>query len=578
MDKQERHKALEMLQKGFPQLSDFITAGMKHLDFNTTRVQLDIADFIANGGDKIMIQAQRGQAKTTINALAAVWYLIHNPKLRILIFSAGEALSKEISKLIIQVINTWDILACLRPNKEGRSSIESFDVHIDLKGLDKSPSVACLGVTGNIQGRRADILIADDIESAKNSGTATQREKLTQLTRDFSAIATKGKIIFLGTPQSRNSIYNTLPGRGYTVRIWTGRYPTKEQEGNYNNLLAPMLVNDMKKDPSLQTGGGVNLDLGQPVDTVLLSEETLIKKELDQGKSYFQLQHMLDTSLLDADLYPLNLSNLIITNLNKDKAPADLVHSPSKNLLVTLPPESACKAKMYYPASVSSEWENYSYKLMYIDPAGGGKNGDETAYAIIGILNGRYYVLDIGGFPGGYSQDTYQRIAKLAKDFSVNNIGIESNMGHGGFRIALQPVLLQDGYKGGLEDIWVHQNKLTRILDALEAVLSTNRLVIDEKLLEKDVFDSKKYDPEKRGGYQLFYQMQYITRQNGCLEHDDRIDALAGALKIHLDHTAINITKDATQKATDFLNNWQKERASRRNLGRPLNEGKPFFR
>ena len=119
---------------------------------------------------------------------------------------------------------------------------------------------------------------------------------------------------------------------------------------------------------------------------------------------------------------------------------------------------------------------------MYIDPAGGGKNGDETAYAIIGILRGRYYVLDIGGFPGGYSQDTYQRISDLANRFSVNNIGIESNMGHGGVRVALQPVLMQSGYKGGLEDIWVHQNKLTRILDALEAVLSTNRLVIDEKL------------------------------------------------------------------------------------------------
>ena len=72
--------------------------------------------------------------------------------------------------------------------------------------------------------------------------------------------------------------------------------------------------------------------------------------------------------------------------------------------------------------------------------------------------------------------------------------------------------------------------------------------------------------------------MQYITRQNGCLEHDDRIDALAGALKIHLDHTAVNLTKEAAQKATDFLNNWQKERASRRNLGNPFNVGKPFFR
>lgn len=578
----KRHQNLYVLQREFPDLKDFVVSGMNHLGFSTTDIQLDIADFIKNGGDRIMVQAQRSQAKTTLNALGALWYLIHNPKLRILILSAAETLAKEISNLLIQIINTWDILECLRPDKYGRTSIEAFDVHRELKGIDKSPSIACLGVTGNIQGRRADILIADDIESQKNSGTAVQREKIVNLTRDFTSICKDGKIIFLGTPQSKDSIYNTLPRRGYNVRIWTGRYPTKEQLGNYNGLLAPLLLDRIQKNPSLQTGGGINLDVGQPVDPVLMPEEELVKKELDQGKAYFQLQHMLDTALMDADLYPLDLSNLIVARLNPEKAPRDLVHAPSKELRFTLPQESSCDAELYYPVSISEHWEEYQHKIMYIDPAGGGKNADETAYSVIGILNGRYFLLDAGGFPGGYNQETYQKISEIAKKYTVSNIGIESNMGHGGFRVALQPILRASGYTNGIEDVWVHQNKLTRILDALEAVLSTNRLVVDDRVFESDVMQSMKYDPEKRSSYQLFFQMQSITRQNGCLEHDDRIDALAGAIKMHLDHTAIDISKAEQKAASDalmrFINQSNRE-------GTPVDpsiiaprEPKPFFR
>ena len=40
-----------------------------------------------------------------------------------------------------------------------------------LKGVDRSPSVACIGITGQLPGKRADLLIADDIESPKNAGT-----------------------------------------------------------------------------------------------------------------------------------------------------------------------------------------------------------------------------------------------------------------------------------------------------------------------------------------------------------------------------------------------------------------------
>jgi len=56
------------------------------------------------------------------------------------------------------------------------------------------------------------------------------------------SICATGRIVYLGTPQSVNSIYNTLPGRGYTVRIWTGRFPTPAQIESYGDLLAPWIT------------------------------------------------------------------------------------------------------------------------------------------------------------------------------------------------------------------------------------------------------------------------------------------------------------------------------------------------
>ena len=103
-----------------------------------------------------MIQAQRGQAKTTITACYAVWRIIHEPSTRILIVSSGDTMATEIANWVIQIIKNMDELKCLRPDKSAgdRESVKAFDVHFALKGPEKSPSIACMGITSNMQGKR----------------------------------------------------------------------------------------------------------------------------------------------------------------------------------------------------------------------------------------------------------------------------------------------------------------------------------------------------------------------------------------------------------------------------------------
>jgi len=535
-----RWEMLELVQAAYRTFIPFLEDVMTELGFTTTEVQRDIAEFLEHGPHYLMIQAQRGQAKTTITAAFAVWCLIHDPRKRILILSAGGTQANEVSTLVVRIIMTMEVLACLRPDRNAgdRTSVEAFDVHHSLKGLDKSPSVACIGITGNLQGKRADLLIADDIESQKNSLTEHQRQTLLNLTRDFPSICATGRIVYLGTPQSINSIYNTLPGRGYTVRIWTGRYPTSAQLENYGDLLAPFILRRLAAQPELgEPRHGPLADQGAPLDADLPAgtEDFLCKKEIDQGPSYFQLQHMLNTKLADADRYPLRLIKVQSVRVSGDLFP--LTIAPGLLAQETVAYEiNGTSYTLAVPSSTSEERAKLQGIVMYVDPAGGGKNGDETGFAVAGFLNGNVWVLDAGGVPGGYSVDAFKKLAGIAKHWQVNRILIEKNFGHGAYLHTWLPILrgeYADVQSGGcaLEEVYESGQKELRIIDTLEPVMARGALIFNDDIARKEPATLAAYPLDKRNTYSLFHQMAFITREKQSLAHDDRLDALAGAVR-----------------------------------------------
>lgn len=549
----KRWQDLEALQEHYAEFTDFLYDVITELlGFTCTDMQIDIGKYLETGPLYRMIQAQRGEAKTTITAIYAVWRLIHNPKTRILIVSAGSDLATEIANWVIQIITNMPELECLRPDIQAgdRASVKAFDVHRTLKGAEKSPSIACIGITSNLAGRRADVLIADDIESSKNSQTATQRERLAHLTKDFSSICATGDIIYLGTPQSNDSVYNGLPARGFDVRIWPGRYPTEKELKNYGSFLAPLIAEHIARTPGLQSGGGVSGERGQPTDPVLLDEEKLTKKELDQGKAYFNLQHMLDTRLTDENRYPLKARSIIFMPIPKERAPLIINWSQSEANRLH-PPQGFPIQESYYLASGHGEdfgaWQGTH---MYVDPAGGGKNGDETAYAVTRFLAGKVFLVDAGGVPGGYEQDKLDTLTSLAVRWRPDKITVEENMGKGAFLKVWQPTLLKAFKDAGLtgcslEEVWESGQKELRIIDTLEPIISGNRLVVDPELVHKDWELVQKYPIEQRSTYSLLFQLSRITRERDALIHDDRLDALAGSCRHWVNALAMDSAKAA---------------------------------
>jgi hypothetical protein len=570
----QRWAELEFVQREYSEFAPFLADVMNLLGFKTSPMQFDIGAYITYGPQYSMVQAQRGQAKTTIAAAAAVWSLIHNPQWRVLIISAGGKQANEISTLIVRIIGSMDMLECMRPDAANgdRTSVEAYDLHYSLKGIDKSPSVACTGVTGNLQGKRADFLIADDIESVKNARTATMRELLMELSRDFTSICSTGKILYLGTPQSIDSIYNTLPGRGYTIRIWPGRYPTQAKIADYGDMLAPYIRSRLERDVGLQAGGGLMGDQGQPTDPTYINEFVLQAKEADQGPSYFQLQHMLNTALADAARFPLKLQDIIMMPLGT--AASEQTRYPmavsrgigvgTKDITVHSTPY-----KLSMAGACSDEYAGLQGTIMYIDPAGGGKNGDETAYAVTGFLNGNIYVLAAGGIPGGYGIEQMRELASIAKRWSITKAIVEKNMGYGAFTVVWLPVL-REVHQCSVEEDMVTGQKELRIIETLEPIIARGSLIMNEAIVETDTIDTAKYPADHKTIYSLFHQISKITRERECLIHDDRVDALEGACRFWAAQLAINQTvKLQAQRKAE----WEKSVADPMGRNRYSNTG-----
>lgn len=496
-----------------------------------TRIQEDIARYLETGANRRVIQALRGIGKSFLTCAYVVWRLWKDPQKTVLIVSAGEsgaALNANLIKAMIFHEAGDRLWAELRPRSDQKSSTLAFDV--GPKEADRSASVSCLGITGQLAGNRADIIIPDDVENQRNSATEDQRDKLRHATSEFGKIIKPldtSEIIWLGTPQTEESIYNDLPKRGYDVRVWTARYPLASKLPNYGDTLAPMLRDDIEKCGTLCDPTGLSLLGGAPTDPTRFTDQKLLESELDGTAAEFMLQMMLDTSLSDAERFPLKTSDLIVMNVDKERAPVAISYASSDDKQIRdtgLPNLGFTGDRFFSPFNVSEHWVEYTGSCLHIDPSGTG--ADETAYVVTKFLNGRIFVTAWGGLTDGVSEATLNRLADIAKDHGVNSVIVEDNFGDGMFRQLLSPILQRrytSKWRCGLDGVKVSGMKERRIIGSLEPVMKQHKLVFDKEVLKADLKGER-----VRSG---IFQMTHMAAQRGALKHDDRIDVLAQAVE-----------------------------------------------
>lgn len=531
-------KAKDPLKEDF---RNFLFAIWQHLQLPApTLVQYDIANYLQHGPRRMVIEAFRGVGKSWITAAFVLWLIYRDHNHRVFVLSANADRAAAFTTFVLRLIHEVPFLVHLKPLHNQRQSTLAFDV--GPSSPDQAPSVRSLGVTGQMTGGRANTIVADDIEIPHNSDTPGKREKLLELVKEFDAVLKPGgQIIYLGTPQSEQTIYEVLKDRGYDIRIWPARIP--KDPGKYSNKLAPSIV-------KMMTNG---VPVNAPVDPDRFHEEDLLERELSYGKSGFALQFMIDTDLSDAERHPLKLADLIIHPLDPLQAPVNFVWAADSRYARDDLPNVGLHGDRYYgPAWTSEDFAEYEGSVMFVDPAGRGK--DECAVAVVKQLYGRLFLTACEGYLGtGYDDATLNKILKLAKSQDVQKIIVEPNFGGGMFAQMLLSKSIRE-YGIAVEDAqWAKTQKEMRIIDTLEPVMNQHRLIVCPSVIEKDYerTGTSQYG-DKAPLYRWAYQLTRISREKDSLAHDDRLDAVAGAVSYWLDTMARN-SEDSSIKHREKL-------------------------
>jgi hypothetical protein len=467
-----------------------------------------------NGPRRGVIQGFRGVGKSWICSAFVVHQLLLDPQKNILVVSASKNRADDFSTFTLRLIHEMPVLAHLMPGDKQRFSKISFDV--GPAQASHAPSVKSLGITSQLTGSRADIIVADDVEVPNNSATQSMRDKLSEQVKEFEAILKpedNSRILFLGTPQCEDSIYNKMLERDYEMRVWPAKKVTADKSDKvYKGNIAASCIDDD--------------NVGEPTEPSRFGDIDLAEREASYGKSGFAMQFMLDPKLSDLDRYPLKINDLIVMDLDNDTAPEKLVWAqvPENAWDSTVPNVGFRGDRFFRPMKLVGDHVPYTGSVLAVDPSGRGK--DETSWAVVKMLNGYLYVTDAGGMQGGYDEKVLKVLTMKAKMNKVNVIVVESNFGDGMFVEIIKPYLSKI-YPCTVEEIRHNVQKERRIVDTLEPVLNQHRLVIDPKVIKNDYDSAQKYPIETQLKYQLMFQLSRLTREKGALTHDDRLDALS---------------------------------------------------
>ena len=538
---------LEALQSDFKL---FLQALWDQLDLpSPTRAQYSIADYIQYGPKRLQIQAFRGVGKSWITGAFVLWTLFNDPEKKIMIISASKERADNMSIFLQKLIIETPWLKHLQPKSDdSRWSRISFDV---LCSPHQAPSVKSVGITGQLTGSRADLMILDDIEVPGNSMTEMMREKLLQLCTEAESILTPkddSRIMYLGTPQTTFTIYKKLAERNYRPLVWPARVPRKMT--NYEGVIAPELQTDIDR-------GAKPWDVTDPDR---FQDDDLLEREASMGRSNFMLQFMLDTSLSDAEKFPLKNADLIVTSVNPTSAPDNIIWcSDPKNCLKELPTIGLPGDYFYSPMQLQGEWGDYTETICSVDPSGRGS--DETVAAFISQRNGVMYLHEMRAYHDGYTDNTLLDILKGCRKYDVKTLLIESNFGDGIVGELFKKHLQQTKQSIHVEETRANVRKEDRIIDTLEPVLNQHRLVVDKKVIEWDYASNPDAPPERRLQYMLFYQLSRMCREKGAVRHDDRIDALSQGVKYFTDSLSISAQQQIIDRKRDewidLITNWQ---------------------
>ena len=502
-----------------------------------TPKQYAMAHRLQVGTNNMLLQAGRGDGKSVIMACYVSWLLLLNHNTTILVLSAG---ADRAIKFVFQtraILTQVPYMKDLEPMENDKDSAFGFNVHTRTQ-FGQDLSVTAKGITSQITGLHADQIICDDIEIVENSDSPQAREKLWERCLELENVVNKvdvASIRFLGTPQSRDSVYNKLGGIYPTVK-----FPA----------VMPDLTNPEEIENVDEYILGLGIESGESTQPERFPTEKLAEIEAKIGPTNFDLHYKLKTSSADVKRYPLRLEDLIVLDVDPEVFPVKVVHA--KSVVNKRVSSFGMKGDLVYePMHIEPAFAPYNQTILFIDPSGRG--ADETALCVASFAHGYIVVHELTGIQGGYDSVTLMKICKLINQYKINLVKYESNYGDGMFGKIIQPVIAQSCGQIGIEEYKVTGSKENRILSTLEPIMAQHRLVFDVGVIQ---------DKENQ------IQITRLQNKRGALKHDDRVDVLSAAVSHWVNALAIDPDRELIHKQQeDYKNQIKDWMGNKRALG-----------
>ncbi|MBP0446652.1 phage terminase large subunit [Roseomonas sp. SSH11] len=195
---------------------EFLYAWNLRAGVNTPGVHRRIARWLmarhAGRDRRLLLMAFRGCGKSTLVGLWCAWRLSVQPELRILVLAADHSLAARMVATVRRIVERHPLCRHLLGGDESWAS-DRFTVR--RAGAIREPSMLAQGITGNVTGARAELIICDDVEVAGNCDTPGKREELRERLGECEFILTPGgTILYVGTPHCAESLYAPAEAEG----------------------------------------------------------------------------------------------------------------------------------------------------------------------------------------------------------------------------------------------------------------------------------------------------------------------------------------------------------------------------
>ncbi len=450
-----------------------------------------ICNWLEHRGRTSVLKVFRGGSKSTILALYQAWKLRDNPRWRIIDRSADDGTATKLSADTQNVLRLHPL--CSGMLKRGKHGVERFNVvgNPDIRNA----SVTAYGIMSNATSSRADEIINDDAEVPKNIASLDTRQKLRErLGEETHIIVPGGKLLYVGTDHTHNSIYDEKIANGYEAMIIPLFADVKRMESDGVDTFFPLpftvhnpdelyVVTGIYKFSKVLTpdqyeifSDGVKLHAPLPEGTIIdFSYGNPWPKYFSRVEIEFRRRECRTLNAWDSQ-YLLKAKPIHEVRLDPDKIVVydDLPEISFANgeALMFLGSRRLTGVRACWDCSLGkADSDDSAFAVMFQDGSG------HLFWQVLDILTGDVY-------------EQANHVKKRIIEYNLPGISIKT-AGIGGFLPAImRKVLTEGGVQCGVKEVAESKSKADRILSAYEAPLSggflhAHRSVVDGGLREQ---------------------------------------------------------------------------------------------